>query len=594
MKYFIKGDYYFDIDKNNQLRITGTDNHLLLGIAFPETRINVKKYDLKEERLAIKIELSTNYLKTNIPIVTDIRTLRNYTEGHGKPPTFLELTGIDDLSPENIETKNDNLTLTFTSSYIDDKGQKNQYGAEIEFTKGTKVEVSSGAFTIKSNHNIKFTVRTVNNIFSKEKFSLNIFLKETQLPVNLLSPYLIDLFEEAGEQISYLIRTKRTSSFEYGTIFPRDWIESADLGAGDLSEEAIDYMYQESMKFVSERGEGWHEVIIGHYENRLKQKSGGLLDLIDRKMVDIEPHYILGMERLSKNFLSSEKNREVMLRVAHFVIEQATQKSLITFKKIREEGEEYYGVGNWRDSVMAFPNARSPIAPYDINCVFYPESLRIIKKYSQFFRLSKKAQEEVDLLIEKWSKNKDKYKLYHDEHLLGYSLAIHGKKHVPLPTPHLDESYDLFYSWPSMEEIVSFAKKIVDPDFFYTPVGPILVSNDEEKLSSENYHGKVIWPKQAAFAVAGLYKHYQIGLNAGWPDNILEIIRRAILTTCRACFKGWIDLGAVPELYYYDEKYDKARFYTDQDEYEGQMSLIQLWSSVGMRTITRIYVSMLG
>ncbi|HEX7018074.1 MAG TPA: hypothetical protein VF209_04175, partial [Patescibacteria group bacterium] len=73
------------------------------------------------------------------------------------------------------------------------------------------------------------------------------------------------------------------------------------------------------------------------------------------------------------------------------------------------------------------------------------------------------------------------------------------------------------------------------------------------------------------------------------PEPVMETIKNAIIVTSEASFKGWEDLQAVPELYYFDDQSSRARFYTDQEEYEGQMSLIQLWSSVGCRRIMREY-----
>lgn len=175
--------------------------------------------------------------------------------------------------------------------------------------------------------------------------------------------------------------------------------------------------------------------------------------------------------------------------------------------------------------------------------------------------------------------------------LIGYSLALHGRKNIPLPVSHLDESYDLFYGLPSLEEISSFASKIQDEDFFYTPVGPILVSADEDSFTTKEYHGKVIWPKQVAFAVAGLTKQYHRGLNENWPWPLIQNIRQSIIKTSEAFFKGITDLGGVPELYYYDPQRNIARYYTDQEEYEGQMSFIQLWSAVGARRIIHDYLT---
>jgi hypothetical protein len=229
------------------------------------------------------------------------------------------------------------------------------------------------------------------------------------------------------------------------------------------------------------------------------------------------------------------------------------------------------------------------LSPYDVNCVFYPQSLKIIREFYQFFEIENLSA--LNELIEYWSQQKNKFRLYHDRNIIGYSLALHGKKHAPLPIAHLDESYDLFYGSPSLEEIVSFAEKAIDPNFFYTPAGPLLVDVDDENFSTEHYHGKVIWPKQAAYAVAGLGKQFRRGLREGWPWPMIEKIKSAVITTSEACFNGWIQLGCVPELYYYDEVEKRARLYTDQAKYEGQMSLIQLWSSVGCRRIIQEYAS---
>lgn len=120
----------------------------------------------------------------------------------------------------------------------------------------------------------------------------------------------------------------------------------------------------------------------------------------------------------------------------------------------------------------------------------------------------------------------------------------------------------------------------------------MLVAADEDEFTTGMYHGKVIWPKQAAYAVAGLSKQYRYGKSQQWPEPILHQIKESILITCEACFRGWEDLGFVPELYYYDKKKKKARLYVDQKKYEGQMSNIQLWSSVGVRRIIREYLSL--
>jgi hypothetical protein len=79
-----------------------------------------------------------------------------------------------------------------------------------------------------------------------------------------------------------------------------------------------------------------------------------------------------------------------------------------------------------------------------------------------------------------------------------------------------------------------------------------------------------------------------------WPENIQNLIKEAAVETARASFRAFEQLGAMPELYYYDRETDKARFYTDQENYEGQMSVVQLWSSVGARRMIHDFAFIQG
>jgi hypothetical protein len=588
MKYYIKDDFYFDIDKKNQLRITGPENHLFLGLTFPhDLGVKIDNYEIEGRQLEVKLKLDTDKLETSIPLVTDIRTLRNHTEGKSPSLSYSQLVdeNVSEVIPKSRQslTERGNHLLVFEKTYIDVDGKTRSYGVRLVIPKRFTVNLRDKTFTVQGKKPVVIKVRTTSNIYTRKRFPDGIINTSSPLPEKLFSPLLLDIYTESEKNISYLIRTKKTSSFEYGTIFPRDWIESADLGEGDLSELTVDHMYEQSLRYVSETGEGWHEEAVGEYRTRIKDRKR----FVDRKMIDIEPHYIMGLERVSKNFLIKRENQKKLRLVAEFIIRNARENSLLTFKRLDNGNGEYLHVGNWRDSSEAFPKHESPLAPYDVNCVFYPTSLRIIKKYNQFFRI--KNLSELDELIEKWDQNKSKFRLYHANDTLGYSLALHGKKKTPLPIAHLDESYDLFYGLPSMEETVSFTQKIIDPGFFFTPVGPLIIDINEENLTSLNYHGKVIWPKQSAFSVAGLVRQYRKGLKEEWPKPVLDSIRNAVIVTCRTCFKGWLDLGVVPELYYYDVDVDKARFFTDQEGHKGQMSLVQLWSLVGARRIMREY-----
>lgn len=590
MQYYIKNNFYFDIDHANQLRITGPENHLLLGLTFPkELAVTIDSYAIHHDQLQVCLTIPVSELELSIPIVTDIRTLRSFTEPVTPKPLYNQLVAanIADVTPRiiNSNENKDTTNFIFTNQYYDLDQQLLSYGAELVFSKEYDVILNGTVLQIKarSTTTIALTINTISTIAITKRINPDIFKEIKQITNPNIHSFVRDLYVQTQEHIEHLIANNKTSSFEYGTIFPRDWIESADLGKGDLKQEIVDYMYEQSMLNISDSGEGWHENIVGEYRTKVSDTS----QHIDRKMIDIEPHYILGVEIVSKEFLTKEEHHTKFKKVANFIYNQATEHDYITFKRVQEA--DYYLVGNWRDSIKAFPSQKSPLAPYDVNCIFYPCALSLIQKYHDYFEIE--DDEKLAALIKKWDKQKDKFRLYHHHNIIGYSLALHGKKNRPLAVAHLDESYDLFYGQPSLEEISSFATKIQDPDFFYTPVGPILVAADDEDLTTKEYHGKVIWPKQVAFSVAGLAKQYRRGQKENWPWPLLQHIRQAVIKTSEAFFKGVTDLGSVPELYYYDPQRNSARFYTDQEAIEGQMSLIQLWSAVGARRIIHEYLA---
>jgi len=589
MQFYIKDNYYFDIDLQNQLRISGPENHLFLALSFPkDLLITIKDYRMVKHSLHVTVKLATSQLTIPIPIVADIRTLRTFTEPIEPHPSYGELIERKqtELIPKRIVPISISRTkgFAFYNFFIDETGGKKKYGSKISVASPTTIQVIDNRLTISGQDPLVLTISTITNIRLKDRIRKKIFNSSFSLPHELLSPQIQEIYHQSQTFVEHLIRSKKTSSFEYGTIFPRDWIESADLGHGDLSQATVDYMYTQAMQHISNQGEAWHENAIGEFRTKLHDPS----QTIDRKMIDIEPRYILGISQVSKTLLTDPEIQKKLRLVARYLIKQAEENDLISFKKI-VNSDEYYLVGNWRDSYHAYPGQKSPLSPYDVNCVLYPMSLRVIRQFHNFFEID--DLEKLNTLIQKWDDQKQRFRLNHTDTLMGYAIALHGKKHLPLSIAHLDESYDLFYGLPSLEEIVSFAQKVMDPNFFYTPVGPILVDIDDENFTTGNYHGKVIWPKQAAYCVIGLAKQFRRGLKEGWPWPVTEKIKLAVTTTAEACFKGWETLGCVPELYYYDEKKRKARLYTDQESYEGQMSLIQLWSSVGCRRIIQEYVS---
>jgi hypothetical protein len=591
MHYFIKENFYGDLNNDNQLRLTGPGNHLLCGLHFPqELAIEISSIELEDGEFIVKLIIPVQSLRLHIPLVCDIRTLRTHTEQKIPRPSFEDLLkqNTDAVMPRfyQMSRKQDLSELRFWNEYKEVDSQC-FYGCNLEFPRDHNINRRGKWIKITTtNPAISLTVRAKTNIGITDPLEGSLFYAPELVSQQSLDPWMVELYQKLGQEIEHLIRTKKTSSFEYGTIFPRDWIEAADLGENDFTPETIAYMYDQSMRYISEKGEGWHEDIIGEYRTKLAPNDS----LIDRKMIDIEPHYILGFERLPADFLAQSDIHKKMKLVAHFIVQNAAQQKYISFKRLPDD-DGYYLVGNWRDSAEAFPRQKSPLSPFDVNCVFYPRSLELLRKHATYFDLEDEV-EKLDKLIDLWQQHKLRFRLYHADDLIGYSLALHGKKNIPLPIAHLDEAYDMFYGQPSMEEVDSFARKLIDPDFFYTPVGPLLVDSDDDYFSEKQYHGKVIWPKQSAFAVAGLARQLRWGLQQSWPTPVIKSIKKSIRVTCEASFRGWRDLKSVPELYYYDHESRAAKFYTDQPEFEGQMSLIQLWSAVGGRRIIREYTQL--
>lgn len=587
VRYFIRDNFYLDVDSKNQLRLTGVGNHLLCGLSFPsDIALKIAQVESVESGIRAELSLEVETLKLHIPLVSDIRTLRSFTEQEIPHPSFEALVKrrTSSVLPRliAIERGSDFSRFRFWNEYHEGD-QKFYYGCILEIPTSVQVWRRGNYLGLKSvDQIINFSIRSYTNVMVTDRIKTALFHR-LGLPHNSsLDKFLVQLYEQQGREIEHLVRSKKTSSFEYGTIFPRDWIEAADLGEYDLTPRSVDYMYEQAMRYINEKGEGWHEDIIGDY----KTKQSASENLIDRKMIDIEPHYILGFNRLSRDFLTREDIHEKMKLVAHFVISNARQQQYISFKKLPTD-DGYYIVGNWRDSAQAFPRQKSPLSPFDVNCVFYPGALQMIKDHSEYFGVD--WGQAYDEMLLRWQHNKLRYRLYHPNNIIGYSLALHGKKSIPLPIAHLDEAYDMFYGQPSMEEVDSFARKLSDPEYFYTPVGPLLVDVDDDHFDTKQYHGKVIWPKQAAFAVAGLSRQLQLGRDLRWPNPVIKTVQQSILKTCEACFTGWQELKSVPELYYYDDVARQARFYTEQESYEGQMSVIQLWSAVGARRIIYEY-----
>ena len=366
------------------------------------------------------------------------------------------------------------------------------------------------------------------------------------------------------------------------------------MGEGDLPQEIIDYMYKQALKFVTKKGKGWHEDVIGEYLHETLQANA---KSITRHMIDIEPRYILGLRLVSKEFI--EENKDKLAQVANYVLKEARDKKVITFKKKTEKEklfskDDFWEAGNWRDSVSAYLDATPPIAPFDVNVVYMPAALSLINKHKEDLNL-KITDSDIEELIAKWEGNLRRFKFENKDKLDGSALAIFNVRdkgeylnYKQLKVNHLDEAFYFVYSDGDEKKAADFAKRLLSKKYFYTPSGPTLVDH-KSGYSTKEYHGEVIWIKQVAFAVMGLFKMYEKGTSENWKKENLKIIKKAIVATSENIFSAVATLKGIPELYYYNKDIEHPAFYDTQEGIEAQMSKLQLWSAVGIRQIIRIY-----
>ncbi|HRP36886.1 MAG TPA: hypothetical protein PLS50_03685, partial [Candidatus Dojkabacteria bacterium] len=233
MQYFIKGNFYFDIDSYNQLRITGPENHLLFGATFhPTSGIEISSYKLNKGQLQIELQLEKREINIAVPLVCDIRTLRSFVEGINPKPSYEQLVDrkIEKVIPREISSKSTKLynKIQFVNEYFVEEDGKKYYGSEIIVKKPVKIDIENNRLRIIGEEPLKITIRTLTNLGINTKSLKSLYRQRLPIPKNLLDGEILELYKNSKAQIKHLITSKKTSSFEYGTIFPRDWIESAD------------------------------------------------------------------------------------------------------------------------------------------------------------------------------------------------------------------------------------------------------------------------------------------------------------------------------------------------------------------------------
>lgn len=603
---WIEGGYYVDFDAFEQFRIIGPNNHLYCGlIDIPRHKITINSVEEKGNRLHIKATFNCDKINLYYPAMDDMRTARSLLKSN----TFLQLRKeiYDRLVPQIIRKsrKNGSTFLKFKRIY-----GKNHYETIFGFGKNITARKISHPFSgfeifTKSKNAILFTIEAgANDInfhklgkissLEKEIFDFNVFGEKKET--------VEKIWERTEIELKHLLEWGKTSGDRFGTIFPRDWMEAADLGYHDLTSQIRGYMYEQSLKNVNSKGEGWHEDVVGEFKYEY-EISGR--DVLNRHMIDIEPHYLIGIDYLPQDFWLEEGNRRKMHLVAKYILKQAKTKNYIIFKKLPKELAEkyngkYYNSGNWRDSGDAYKQIDEIIAPFDVNAVFYPRALEAIKDNCEKLGFGKNELSDISKIYNKWKNKKEEYRYKNKDGKIAYAIALYGgsgngsSKYCTkkMELNHIDESYLYTYCQGTEEELESFCKRLLDRNYFYTKSGPLITAkNNKYFYKNDEYHGLVIWIKQTAFVVLGLSKHLKIAIINGWPIDLQRLIKKTILEITEDTLEAVKQMGSVPEVYV--DLNGKAVNFSQLTNVKNQGSEVQLWSSIGIRRIIRKYYELL-
>lgn len=593
---WIADGYYIDFDELGQFRIIGPNNHLYCGLVdIPPHKIEIKEIKNINNHLEIRGYFLSKKINLYYPVMDDIRTLRDLLK---ETQTFLQLRyrHLGRAFPRTIKKnlKGKEVIISFKRNYGD-----NYYQTKFVFPKKVKVRKISSPLlgfelATKREKKIPFKIESKTSEIHYTSFK-NFFLSSAEdFNYEIFGRYkknINRIIKTTEIELEHLISWNKTSGDRFGTVFPRDWMESAVLGIHDLRPEVISYMYKKSLSNVNEKGEGWHEDVVGEYkyEHQIAGK-----DIFDRKMIDTEPNYIIGLNYLPETFLADEENRGKIKRVAKYVLKEAEKNDFIIFakkpKELRENNEdEYFPVGNWRDSEWAFKKIHPIIAPFDVNCVFYPAALLTIQNFQKKLGLENQSKK-IDELIKKWKDKKEKYKFLNKDGKIAYSLALYDIKSAnsfkKMKVNNLDEAYLYSYLDGTKEEIKSFCERLLLREYFHTSSGPtIIAKNNQYGYTTQDYHGLVIWTKQTAFCILGLSRHLKRALTEDWPGDLQKLIKKTLLKICEDTIRTFVKLNAIPEVHFDDKR--EPKFFNAQPEPFYSTSKVQLWSAIGARRIIR-------
>jgi hypothetical protein len=624
---WIEGPFYVDFNAHGELRVVGPGNHIYLGLpGIGKESFSVQDVKIVGGQLRLVLGFNENNTVLNDPVIRDVRFVRRLTEGQlGVSPSFAQLLAHDysRVGPETAEiTDGEEPELVWLHRFGED-----WYGCRVKLlSKSTMGRDDSGMATrIKGSEPVLLEITTDSNFAptrqgKAEYYSIDLGTFRDR------ADFIRHIFTRTTAEISHLIGSSKTSGYSHGTVFPRDWMESATLGVGDFTPAVIDLMYHRSLAHVDEQGRGWHEDLVGEALHRVSDTqlidplSGEIkaervvIDEIsrptpkredhpigredhpvDREMTDIEPRYLIGMELLSPEFWKNQGDVERLRRVAGFVLTQARTQNFIV---LREEQWGRRDAGAWRDSKYAYSMLGQPIADFAVNAVFYPAALRAIKKFRLKLKMAPREVKDVDSLIQKWDDIRNLYSYRTRDGHSCFALALGGAQRrggqlifTRFEVTHTDEAYYLLYLEPTREEVMSFVGRLLDPNYFYTPSGPLVIGAQQPEYTTRLYHGKVIWTKQTALISAAIMRQIERARKEKWPKEQLQQLEQVVSALFNSALSSFASLGEIPELHIDDV--GQPRFFDDQIDVEVAANRVQLWSAVGARRIIRDYYQLI-
>lgn len=581
---WLEQGFYIDIDHLGQLRVVGPGDHLYFGMVSEELRdFDITKVFSKGKKLFISGYFYESKIKFFYPLMGDIRTVRTYIYGNKeevKTYYYVRNNYSDVLSPTKVSFKkrDGKQSIIFERHF-----GKNFYGTEIILNNNIEIKQKESFFYLKTKEPvIDFTIMVYDNGFYRPDFYSKAFKsrKINYSNFDIRKDIVKDLLNRTQIECEHLLKYRKTSSFDYGTVFPRDWTEAALLGFDDFNEKTIKYIMEESFKYVTLKGEGWHEHGVGEFaynHNKNNEKN------INRDMIDIEPRYILSFGKFPKVFINNKLLLRKVKRVANYILEQAEKNYFIKFEEIPQF--KGFKAGNWRDSFLAYSGVSSNIVSFDTNAVFYPMALKVIADNAKILEVNKNFAKRLFL---DWKNKKDLFRFQDKKGNSAFALALYDFKDKrnfkKLKVDHTDEAYDLIFGNPEERDVKSLVKRILSYEYFRTACGPIIVGKHEGYKSSQ-YHGEVIWIKQAGILSLGFRKQY---LRRDISKTTKKLLKEAIgyLYESLMCVFEYQNL--LPELHI--DKKGLPVLYSEQGKtVEGHMNKIQFWSCEAARRIVFDY-----